>query len=522
MKNSPDSLVRRRRCCVGPTLTYPGMLGANLLAAVAKLCATRPTSSFAAPKAMDTSPRRLPLDYLDKLCLAGTSVEHGTSGAPVWQLEVEGDFDEAVARQAMEALVRRYPVLVSRVESDEPGRDWRRCRRLVYAVDEQPDVARLFECVDMSAASEQAFETFSRSIFNRFLHPDVEYPARFTWARTSPTGGVLFLQQHHGIADGKAFFELISDFATFYERAAAGALLTDVEPVGKIAEDEVAEARRWARWWYRIVGLALHLVALARATLRPADSLACNIGRDYTGHNDVVHLTLDDDLLGPLRALRQERGLSPNDAISGALSAALARWSAAEGAPVRRFNFLVVADARPRGSQVRSFANHLSSFLVWLPVAGRADPVELARKIRRQVRRQAASRTHIKKLISEIFVTRALDVATISKMVYATPRAPLSYSFSNLIPISPRGYTGRFATTSWAAESLRIMTPSPFLQGINTTVIRYAGQLCFNFNYKESVVSRDAVLRLIACFRECLSEMVPLPEPKDTHRALAA
>ena len=35
----------------------------------------------------------LPLDYMDKLCLAGTSVEHTTSAAPVWQLHIDGVLD---------------------------------------------------------------------------------------------------------------------------------------------------------------------------------------------------------------------------------------------------------------------------------------------------------------------------------------------------------------------------------------------------------------------------------------------
>lgn len=460
-------------------------------------------------------PRRYPLDYLDKLCLAGTRADLGVSSSPVWQLVIEGSFDEATARAAISRLVARYPLLASKVRAAKAGQQWQRASRLVYEVDEAPDLDEIFAVVDVraDAADENHFESLQRRIFDNVIHPVEDYPIHFTWARTADDAGVLFLQQNHGIADGKATFELIADFCDCYDAASSSAATAaesvDVE-VGKLPEDVVAVPGWLRRHWYRFCGFFEHLAQLTRATIHPPQPLVCNVSRDFSGPNDVEHLLLDDDLVEGLRPFREALGLSVNDFIGGALAKALERWSAAQGVPVSRFNFLVVADARPRqpGRPLRSFANHLCSFLVDLDVPRLGSARAMAEAIHNQVKRQHERAAQIKKLLLEIMVTRLLPIDRISKLIFETPRAVLNYSFSNLIPISPRSHGGRFATSSWRAEALRIMTPSPFLQGVNTTVIRYAGQLCFNFNFKASVVDQPAVCALIDAFLAALEELI--------------
>lgn len=465
---------------------------------------------------------RFALDYLDKLCLAGTSRDHGTSASPVWQLEVEGDFDEEVAARAVAALARRYPILVSHVAAAEVGGDWRRARRLVYEVDPRPDLERLFHAVDLSGASEETVEVFRRRLFDRYLFPDEDYPAQLTWARTGEDRGVLFLQQHHAIADGRAFFGLLGDLAELYERAAAGGALDDVEPIGRLPEELVAEPRRWPRLWGRLAGFVQSLVDLVHSALAPPDQLACNVRGGAAGHNDVVHLVLPGGVLDALRPMREREGLSANDLIAGALASALARWSAELEAAVRRMSFLIVADARPRGTEVRSFANHLSSFLVRLEPAAAGGALAMARAVGRQVRRQVRRRSQIRKLLAEAYVVRSMSVGAIHDLVYGMKRAPVSFSFSNLIPISPREGDGRIGTSRWTGASLRIMTPCPFLQAVNTTVIRYGGGLCFNFNYREGLVSRQSVERLVELFLSALGEAVPHLDLAMGDKALAA
>ena len=117
----------------------------------------------------DTQPSRIPFDYLDKVCLAASSRERGISSAPVWQLHIEGDFDEAIARAAVGALARRYPILVSRVVSDEPGKPVRGARRISYQPDALPDLDQLFTVVDLSDAGEERFQQVQQQQFNHFI-----------------------------------------------------------------------------------------------------------------------------------------------------------------------------------------------------------------------------------------------------------------------------------------------------------------------------------------------------------------
>jgi len=163
---------------------------------------------------------------------------------------------------------------------------------------------------------------------------------------------------------------------------------------------------------------------------------------------------------------------------------------------------------RPRPWTLQSFANHLSSFLVDINLRRMPGLMDVVAAIRRQVQQQAARLAPYKKVISEIAVARTTTLGQVHKAVYRPQRTMLNFPFSNLIPISPIDNGGRLATRSWQGEALRIMTPCAWLQAVNTTVIRYAGRLCFNFNYKESVVDQSSVTRLGEIFLERLAAIV--------------
>ncbi len=457
---------------------------------------------------------RIPLDYLDKLCLAGTSREHGISSAPVWQLLIEGHFDEDVARRAMKLLVRRYPILVSRVVADGANRPISQERALYYEVDSAPNWEALFWVEDLSGVSEEEFVDFRQRFFNHHIDMATDYPARFCWAKRGKERGVLFLQQHHSIADGKAFFALIRDFCQLYDASIETAdegeaeQALALEPILKLSEEVVAEAHPWKRRFFRMLGFFRHLGGLIKVLFASPDQLYSNRGLDYSGNNNVYHLYLDEGILEDLRALRASTGYSVNDFLSTAIALALYRWSLEKGIEVHHFNLLIPADARPRGKEIRSFANHLSSFLVDLYPERLADNKAWIAEVSRQIRFQAKHRIHLKKLLSEILVARLFTLGQLRDVVFKSEKTLINFPFSNLIPISPRENGGRFLTRHWVAERLEIMTPCGYLQGANTTVIHYNGSLCFNFNYKESIVSREEIERFASLFREILLELM--------------
>jgi hypothetical protein len=451
---------------------------------------------------------RVPFDYIDKICLAAASREHGISSAPTWQLHVEGDFDEEVARRAIGALARRYPLIASRAVSLDEGKAVDETARVAYQMDPAPRVDDLFRVVDLSGAPDEAFEELRQEIFDHYMELSEDYPVQVTWARRGSGRGVLFLQQHHAVADGRAFFELLEDLCRFYDQALEGRLPDEIAPVPKLSEAWVAVPSPWRRAGYLLLGGLMHVRNLIRYLLRPLDPLASNTPLDFTGHNQVRHLHVEADELARIRQVRGAAGFSTNDVLTAALGLSLADWSAAHDHPVRRFNLLCPTDLRPRDGELRSFANHLSSFLVDVDPRGIAEPMALLASVRRQILGQARRLAHRKKIVAEIAVARGLTVARIRRSIYENPRVILNFPFSNLASISPTGHGGRFATSRWSGEALRIQTPCAWRQGVNTTVIRYAGRLCFNFNHTESAIGAPMVDDLIARYHQRLGALV--------------
>lgn len=459
---------------------------------------------------MDTNeqpaPRRFAFDYLDKVCFAGASPEHGTTSSPVWQLVVRGGFDESVARRAVQALALRYPLIASRAVSLDRNKTPDEANNLAYEIDPSPDVDRLFRVENLEGQGTDALASLQQRIFNDAIDLSRRYPLEITWARTAHDAGVLFFHQQHAVADGKAFFGMLEDFCALYDRAQAGDALDDVTPVGKVPEAQVAQPDRVRRILGTFLGFVEHLWALVCALVWRADLLVSNRSRDFTGDNHAEHLALPDTVVDAVRARRAETGYSLNDVVCSAIALSLARWSAAEGAPVRRFNVLVPADMRARGWQGRSFANHLSSYLVRFDTRVQRDAAGYLKAVHDQVRAQARRDAPRRKVLAEIAGSRLFPVPAIRRAVFDAKAPLLNFPFSNLIPISPATPDGRLATRSWVGDHLLIMTPCVYMQGANTTVIRYAGKLSFNFNYKASAVPVDAVRRFMDTFRTALAD----------------
>ncbi len=454
----------------------------------------------------------IPFDHLDKVCFVAQNRELGVSFAPVWQLRIEGDFDPAIARRVVAALIQRYPIIASHAVSTDRKRPVARARHLAYQLDPTATADQLFDEVDLSRASEDERREFQRQYFNHHVDIEVDYPLRLTWARTGPHSGTLYIQQHHAIADGKAFFEMLDTFCRFYDEIAAGGEPGPIVAIAKLDEATVAEPRRWRRFLHRYLGYWYHFRMTLGGTLVPMGKLISNFSRDYTGDNAVTHAYFDAAIIDRMRALRTTTGCSVNDFLTTAMAISLYRWSEAHGAAPARFCLLIPADARPRGFAEDSFANHLSSFVVIIKSKLIERPVDLLQAVHRQIARQARRRYHIKALLAGIGLLDMVSVATLKKAIYGAKKTGFNFSFSNLIGISPTANQGRFATATWRAERLEIMTPCGFLQGINTTVIRYAGKLCFNFNFKDSCADADSIDQLIARFRTTLDQVIAAAE----------
>lgn len=457
---------------------------------------------------VEKNPRTIPFDHLDKVCYVAQNRELGVSFAPVWQLRIRGHLDPAVASRAVEVLTRRYPTLAAHAVATDGKDPIERAKKLAYRVDPSPSSEKLFQTIDLSGASEDERRAFQQQTFNHFVDIETDYPIRFVWAPTGEDEGTLFVQQHHGIADGKCFFDLLTNFCSYYDQVAAGETLEAIAEVPRLPEAEVAEPKRWRRVLHRHLGYWFHFRQTLKGMVIRNGQLHSNLSSDYTGNNTVTHSYIPASIVDRLRELRASTGYSVNDFLASAISVALYRWSKEKGTVPKRFNVLIPADARPRGWQGESFGNHLCSFVLFISGKLAQRPLDLLRSVHRQTRRQFRMRYHIKALLAGIQLLKLMSIGTLKKLVYGAKRAALNFSFSNLIPISPTEHGGRFATNDWRSERLEIMTPCGYLQGINTTVIRYADQLCFNFNFKDSCVDAASVDELIETFHRAMEEMV--------------
>ena len=446
----------------------------------------------------------VPLGYIDKLCVAGTRAPWA-SGAPTWRLLVRGALDEASLRAATAWVLARYPLCASRVVSD--GGSLERGRCFAWALDDAPDVDAAFGVEDLREVGAPARAAVEQRLADRFLDLAAGYPLRVTWVRLPPDGAVersaLYVQQHHALADGRAFLELLRDFVAALDGARRGVPATRPAPAPRQRELSVLAARGPALAAAFVRAVAQSLYAGARDALAPPTPLRCNVGDDYTGPNRTRSLSLPAARLERWRGARASHGLSTNDVLLGALAAALGRWSARHGHPPRRTRLFAIVDTRPRGAAFESFANHLSSYLVGAELRGAPKVLDVAASLGRQI--AAQSRRHVahEKLLVEAPLALASPIGWLRHIVFTRPRLVANHVFSNLIPL---GTSERWRGEGFEVEALRVTTPCTPPQGMNTTVVRYGGELCFNFNHKGSVVDDALAGDFAATFEEALAE----------------
>jgi hypothetical protein len=480
---------------------YSGVVGA-ITAVVAALIGAAPEPPVEKDARWVPSATGLtyPCDYVDKGGLAVTSQERGCSGTPTWQLVVDGALDPAHVAQALADTARRYPSIATRVQSID-GVPPYACEYR-YAHDPRWSVAEVFDVVDVRGDA-QKLAALEHELHNRHLDLYTQFPVTLTLAITGDSHSRLFFRQHHAIADGRAFIELLVDFAAFLEAARTGRRPTDeaLAPIGRRSEDEALGVRGVRRLYWTVAGYRRLFGAMLSGRLRPSKMLLQNRSNDYSGENGVVHWLVDADTLAGWERARTRLGVSLNSLLTAALFEANRRWHAARGENLRRVTGSLVMETRPQG--FRSFANHLATLELDVRVDRAADLGELARTLHAQVKRQRAARGPEKRLLAEKQLVALMSIAQMQQFVFETRHADWNLNFSNLIglPFPALGGTG------WRVDEVRICTPVTPRTGIALTVIRYRDRLCFNFNYKATAATRADAEAVRAGFEAALREI---------------
>jgi hypothetical protein len=454
-----------------------------------------------------------PFDYVDKGGVAVTSKLHGCSGTPTWQLVTRGAPDPAAVRAALGDLLVRYPSLTTRVQALDAIPEYAKVFRYAGAPVELDSV---FEVVDLRGRQPE-LEPLIRDVWNRHLDQFREPPFSLAMALTD-TGCRLLFRQHHGIADGRAFIELLGDFGRYIAAREAGRAPDDLAPIGRRGELEPLGLSGPARIWYGIAGLGSLIASVVRALVRPLAVLVQNESTDYTGWNGAIRWVIEDSALEGWRPAREQLGASLTSILTGALFLANQRWHRALGRELGRVSCSLVMETRPRDGSFRSFANHLATLEAELPLERDLDPAEMVRSIHVQVRRQLARKRPQKRLVCERALVLGMPLDKLQQFVFATKRPAFNINVSNLIPLPFPVLAG----ASWTVDEVLITTPVTPRNGIVLTVIRYNGRLCFNFNHAQSAVTAEQTAHLARLFTEALREItgyLPTELPTAAHSA---
>jgi hypothetical protein len=437
---------------------------------------------------------RYPCDFIDKGALALTDNARGCSVTPTWQLAVRGALDPAHVRAALADCAKRFPTLRCKMHAVDPGG---RDRRFEWVEDPAFTVDAIFRVVDTDDLA-----ALAREELNRPLDPLRDFPVTLTMART-PEGCRLFFRQHHCSADGRAFIGLLVEFAAFLEAHRAGKPMTALVPVHRQNEVAPLALSRSRHFFWRLAGYLNLARRVFAAIFRPVAPLLQNVSNDYSGENGTVHWIVDDGVLPAWNAARKRIGASLNSILTAAFFAANQRWHRARGAAIGRTTGTIAMETRPHDGNFASFANHLTSLDVTLPLDRLDDPAAMARAVQAQVDRQRKTQLPFKRLVAERAIVAGMPVAQMRRMIFDGKRISYNLGFSNLIALEFPTLAG----DGWRVEEVLITTPISPRHGLGLTCIRYNGRLVFNFNYKSTAASRADAEALRAEFERVMAEL---------------
>ena len=443
-----------------------------------------------------------PCDHLDKGGLVFTYRERGCSATVTWRLLFSGVLDPTDVRTALNDTVTRYPPLTTKVQSLDgtPAA----ATRFRYAQDPSFTLDGIFESIDLRH-DPAALDSLLQEHRDRHLDLFTDFPLTLTLVRTGENSGELVFRQHHGIADGRAFYGLMTDFCSFLEaaRARRRPSAEALAPIGRRRDVDafgLGRARRFAWTVAGHVGLFREIVGAVRRPLAP---LVQNRSNDYSGSNCTVHWTVDDSVLVSWNAVRKRVGCSLNSLLTAALFIANERFNRSRGITAGRTVLQMVMETRPRDGQFVSFANHLAPMKVELDLAREQDLATMARAIQAQVDGLRESQQPIKRYLAERQWVSIMTLEELRPIIFDSKTPGYHLDFSNLIALElpPLGGDG------WSVDEIYATTPVGPRTGIVLTVVRYRGHLFFNFNFKASAVSRADTEALVVEFQNLLATL---------------
>ena len=433
--------------------------------------------------------RTVPFDFLDKVCFAASDAEQGTSNAPTWEFVVEGRIDEAALRAALDLLGLRFPFATARVRpldgDDRSAKEW------AWELTDAPIPLEV-----AAYAGDASLEALRHRLCDRFLDLRREGGLLVVLASGGTGEQRLFVKQHHGIADGRAMVALLEGLACYLRSAEAGEPVEAPAPYPRRPELEALALGNWERRRLFAGGIWEYLRGLWAGIRQPVSTLRQNESRDYTGGNRTLHLTRPASLLDRRGEEARAEGGNLNARIIAWLFEANRRWHAAMGASLARVNMTVIAETRPRGGGFASFANHLTSFIVDLPLDRLPDSRSLMLAAHRQLREQVARRAHLRRYLVERWMVLSLRMGDFRRMLFSDGPTVINLNLSNMLAIPLPDLHG----TGWRVTGALISTPTTPRTGIVLTVTRCGETVSFNFNFKETVVSREEVETLVGEF----------------------
>ena len=157
-------------------------------------------------------------------------------------------------------------------------------------------------------------------------------------------------------------------------------------------------------------------------------------------------------------------------------------------------------ETRPRDGGFVSFANHLATLDVALPLDRALDAASMARAVQAQVDAQRRANRPFKRLLAERALVGGMTLAQMQRIVFESKHPSYNLNFSNLIALDFPTLAG----DGWRVEEVLITTPVTPRTGIALTAIRYDGRLVFNFNYK--AIGGDARRRPRRCHRRFVGD----------------
>ncbi len=438
-----------------------------------------------------------PCDYIDKGAIAVTNERNGCSGTPTWQLVVKGNLDAEHVRTALEDTITRYPSLATLIQSLDGHPEY--ATHFRYATNPNFSLDDIYDVVDLRGKPEDKFAGLLQERLNRHTDQFRDPPMTLSLVYTKDEECRLLFRQHHGIADGRAFIELLVDFANYLNAAQEGRRPSeeDLAPIHRRPELEALGLEEKEQAKLTSAGFNWFVGSFLGRYLKPTTHLLQNESNDYTGGNGTIHWVFSDEVLSEWKPKSREHGVNLNSLLKAAIFDANRSWHKEMSRPLGKTVGTMVMETRPRDGSFRSFANHLATLEVEIDLDSDDSTLDIARSVHAQVKEQRDSQLPTKRLLIEQKLVASLPMDQVTSHVFDKRNASDNVNFSNLIPLKIPNLEG----DGWLVDEILITTPITPRHGIIVTVIRYNGKIIFNINYKESAVTREEAETFFRHFR---------------------